>query len=286
MPELPEVEYTRRNLERWMRGRTIVGVVATDPLLVRPKSPREFVSAVTGQSIATIERRGKWLRFVLTEVPPKAGRRSDRAGRETTIYAHLGMTGWFEQAPSAEPLRFQRVGFELERRGKRTRVAYVDSRRWGRLWIAEAPVPAWTALGPDPLNDGIDVPALATKLGRRKRAIKEVLLDQGVLAGVGNIQAIEALWKAGIDPRSPADALSRADVRAIAHGLRWTIARTLADLEKPGGGLGSGPFRIYGKKGAPCPRCDRTLARIELGGRTTTFCPGCQKRRRRRRRKG
>ena len=102
-------------------------------------------------------------------------------------------------------------------------------------------------------------------------------MDQRVLAGVGNIQAIEALWKAKIDPRSRASTLERADVVRIAAGLRWTIARTLADLEKGDDGV-ENPFTIYGRRGTPCPRCKTLLARVELGGRTTTFCPGCQTR--------
>jgi formamidopyrimidine-DNA glycosylase len=134
------------------------------------------------------------------------------------------------------------------------------------------------ALGPDPLSDGIDTRALMAKLARRKKgSIRKALMDQKVLAGVGNIQAIEALWKAGIAPRSPAAALDAEDVAAVVRGLRWTIRRTLADLAK--GNFGAkNPFVIYGRKGEACPRCGHALARIELGGRTTTFCPGCQKR--------
>ena len=100
-------------------------------------------------------------------------------------------------------------------------------------------------------------------------------MDQTVLAGVGNIQAIEALWKAGIDPRCKAGSVSMSDLEAIASGLRWTIQRTLGDLEKSGLGA-ENPFCIYGRQGEPCPRCGRTLERVVLGGRTTTFCPGCQ----------
>ena len=116
------------------------------------------------------------------------------------------------------------------------------------------------------------------RIARRKASIKETLMDQKVLAGVGNIQAIEALWKAGIDPRSPASALDRQDMDAVVRGLRWTVRRTLADLEKGEGGKDN-PFVIYGRKGAECPRCGATLERIILGGRTTTLCPGCQTRR-------
>ena len=142
--------------------------------------------------------------------------------------------------------------------------------------LAKEDIAVWRSLGPDPLDDGIDLARLEQKLARRKkRSIKEALMDQTVLAGVGNIQAIEALWKARIHPRSKAQVISKADLRAIERGLRWTIDRTLVDLAKNGMGAES-PFRIYGRKGEKCPRCGQELEAFVLGGRTTTACPGCQ----------
>jgi formamidopyrimidine-DNA glycosylase len=277
MPELPEVEHTRKNLVRWMQGARIAGVRTSDARIVRPLRPAAFVRALAGRRVVGIERRGKWLKAMLDD-----GRR---------LFVHLGMTGSFERLDEGqhEP-RFTRVLFDVVRGARSRNVAYVDSRRWGRLLLADVDVPTWTSLGPDPLTDGIDVDALAAKLARRKRrTIKEALMDQSILAGVGNIQAIEALWKARIDPRSPASAMSRADLQAIAKGLRWTITRTLADLAKeedrPAKLLSqsrederaASPFRIYGR--TVCPRCGSALARVILGGRTTTFCPTCQRRR-------
>lgn len=275
MPELPEVEYVRRNLDRWARGHLVVSVSAKDPRIVRPTRPKAFESSLTGRTVQAVDRRGKWLRCLLD-----GGQR---------LFVHLGMTGWLEEDRDPDPanphpavghyLRFERVGFVL-RRGKKTRrIAFVDPRRWGRLVLAREDLPAWTALGPDPLDDGIDVARLGAKLARRNRSIKEALLDQTVLAGVGNIQAIEALWRAKIDPRSRASALSRRDLAALARGLRWTIERTLADLTTKRRDSEASPFKIYGRRGAPCPRCKALLQRIELGGRTTTFCKGCQERR-------
>jgi formamidopyrimidine-DNA glycosylase len=265
MPELPEVEHTRQNLERWMRGARIIAVSTTDVRIVRPKTPRAFVRGLTGRTIERIARRGKWIRLELDD--------------GWSVFTHLGMTGWFVHgAPDEERLRFDRVRFDLERRGKRSRVTYVDPRRWGQLILSKEEIRAWTVLGPDPLADGIDLGALRAKLARRKKSsIKEALMDQSVLAGVGNIQAIEALWKAGIDPRSKASALETSALRAIASGLRWTIKRTLASLEKNGMEDGKNPFRVYGRMGEACPRCGTKLQRIMLGGRTTTFCPGCQR---------
>lgn len=267
MPELPEVEFTRQNLDRWMRGARLRAVKTEDARIVRPLAPKRFVAALTDRVVERIDRRGKWLRLLLDD--------------GAIVFAHLGMTGWFEHGtPEDAPLRFDRVTFELERKRKRSRITYVDPRRWGQMIVTDRDIASWTALGPDPLSDGIDVEKLAAKLARRKKgAIKVALMDQKVLAGVGNIQAIEALWRAQIDPRSAAGALDAKDVRAIVRGLRWTIERTLADLAKGDAGK-KNPFLVYGRKGSPCPRCDKTLAHVTLGGRTTTYCPGCQKRKR------
>lgn len=263
MPELPELEYTRRNLDRWMRGARVERVTTDDARIVRPSTPRAFESALAGRTVECVERRGKWLRLTLDD------------GRY--LFVHLGMSGWFELGARGDaPLRFERVRFDLERRDRPFRLVYVDLRRWGRMIVADEDIPVWRALGPDPLDEGIDLGRLEEKLGRRKsRSIKEVLMDQKVLAGVGNIQAIEALWKAGIHPRSKASAMTREDLRAIARGLRWTIDRTLVDLDKGTEGAES-PFRVYGRKGEPCPRCGHPLEAFVLGGRTTTACPKCQ----------
>jgi formamidopyrimidine-DNA glycosylase len=264
MPELPELEHTRRKLERWMLGATIVEAVAHDTRAVKPK-PKAFVRGVVGRTIEAVERRGKWLRL--------------RFDDGTLMFAHLAMTGWFEPStPGAMALRFERVRFDVRRGNEMARVSYVDARRWGGMALTREDTPTWKKLGPDPLIEGIDAKRLIVKLAKRQRSIKEVLLDQTLLAGVGNIQAIEALWKAKIDPRSRASALKPNEVKAIASGLKWSITRTLKDLEKDE--AGEGPWKIYGKKGTPCPRCKTLLTRIELGGRTTTFCKGCQVRRR------
>lgn len=277
MPELPEVEHTRRNLEAWLGGAKIVRVHASDVRPIRPVPAAAFARALEGRVVRAVDRKGKWLRLSFDDT--------------TKLFVHLGMTGWFEhgsEAPSGNPhpsadgdlFRFERVRFEVRRpRRKATEiVAYVDPRRWGQLLLADDDTAAWKALGPDPLADGIDLDRLAQRLARRKKlSVKEALMDQSVLAGVGNIQAMEALWKAKIDPRSAASAIDRKDLRAIVRGLSWTIMRTLADLALGDDGA-KNPFAIYGRKGEACPRCRAILERFDLGGRTTTMCPACQRR--------
>src|SRR4051794_11543128 len=173
MPELPEVEHTRQKLARWMKGATLAHVTTTDARLVRPVTPKAFVKALTGAKVTAVERKGKWLKLTVGEA---------------SLFVHLGMTGWF--VDEDEP-RFARVVFDLVKGRRKSRVVYTDSRRWGRLVLTDESLPTWDALGPDPLAEGIDLEALGIKLARRKKApIKVALMDQTVLAGVGNIQAI------------------------------------------------------------------------------------------------
>jgi formamidopyrimidine-DNA glycosylase len=191
------------------------------------------------------------------------------------------MTGkWIARPPGGAAERFERARLDAGR----VSVRYVDPRRFGRLCYARdgAPPAAWRALGPDPLTDGVDAARLHQKLSRTHRAIKEALLDQRIAAGVGNIQATEALWRARLDPRRPADAIDRRAAaalgRAILASIRATLAREdgpeITYVEEPGA---DNPFKIYGRAGEPCPRCRARLARIVQSGRATVFCPRCQR---------
>lgn len=257
-----------RRLAEWLVGGRVTACAVNDARLVRPAAPAAVVEALLGRTIEGVDRRGKWLRISLDD--------------QSRLFVHLAMTGWFERAEDAAPLRFERARLTVLRGGKRgraTHVVYVDPRRWGRWVSSREDLATWTLLGPDPLRDAIDPRALHARIARRKTSsIKEAVMDQSILAGVGNIQAIEALWRAKLDPRSPAAALSLSDVRALLRGVDWTIARTLANLATDGPHQEKNPFVVYGRKGEPCPRCKTLFARILLGGRTTTYCPGCQRR--------
>jgi formamidopyrimidine-DNA glycosylase len=258
MPELPDVEIARRNLERWMDGATILTARCADRHLLRPTSPRILAHTLTGKKVEEVERKGKWLRLSLND-----------GGR---LFSHLGMTGdWVNVAIEAPRQRFERGRFDVKRRGRMSSVRYLDMRRFGRLIAASDDIPEWGALGPDPLVDGLDPRVLSRALSKSGRTVKEVLMDQTVLAGIGNILATEALWMARIDPRSASRALRPPDVRATARGLRRTIARELADRATE--------FFVYGRAGEPCPRCGVPLASVILGGRTSVYCPTCQVRR-------
>jgi formamidopyrimidine-DNA glycosylase len=276
VPELPEVEHARRTLEQWLVGARIDVVKVQDArILDEGITPARVVRSLTGRRVDAVERRGKWLRLVLDE------------GR---VFSPLGMTGkWVRAEVGAEPTRFEKVRFDVTAGGRsRTKrsIRYVDPRLFGRfvaLGEKDADLPVWSTLGPDPLVDGIDVAALHAKLAKRKLAIKPTLLDQEVLAGVGNILATEALFMARIDPRRPARELSRAEVSALAKGIKKAIARTLA-LQGEGETIqyveeagAENPFTIYGQEGTPCPKCKRALSKMILGGRGPVLCAFCQR---------
>jgi formamidopyrimidine-DNA glycosylase len=273
MPELPEVEFARKQLDRWLRGTTLRAVSIADArILDKRVAPSRVTKALTGRLIVSVDRRGKWLRIVLDK------------GR---VFSHLGMTGkWVLADPARaradEPVRFEKVRFEAQKGGSRRVVCYTDPRLFGRFVIANEDIEGWTELGPDPLHDGIESGKLLAKLARRTIPIKPVLLDQAVLAGVGNIQATEALFFARIDPRRKASTITLREAKALVKGIERTIEKTLAAqgegdtiayVEERGA---PNPFTIYGRGGKPCPRCKSPLAKIMLAGRGTVFCRSCQ----------
>jgi formamidopyrimidine-DNA glycosylase len=270
MPELPEVEIAARNLKRWMRGKTIERVVVRTSRVIRGGTPKAITAAIEGRSVKSVDRRGKWLRIVLDD--------------GTRVFSHFGMSGRFvRRAIDDETERSERARFDLAKvTNEHASIRYVDPRMFGRLVVAKDDIDAWTSLGPDPLVDGIDVERLAALLARKKRSIKETLLDQAVLAGVGNIQATEALWHARVDPRRKSSTLTKPEVRALAKGIDRSIADTLAHetgpeityVEDAGA---PNPFIVYGRGGDPCPRCKTPLTRMVLGGRGTVYCGKCQR---------
>lgn len=258
MPELPDVEIARGNLQRWLVGAKVTAACCTDARLTRPRPPSEFTRALIARTVEAVHRRGKWLRVILDD--------------GTRVFSHLGMTGsWVQAAVDAPARSSERARIDVVQRGREISVRYMDARRFGRLVVGRRDIADWTALGPDPLADGIHVRRLSQVFATSRRAVKVILMDQSVLAGIGNILATEALWIARVEPRSPGMALWRGDARAIATGLHRAIARELADQDDS--------FFVYGRAGKPCPRCGTRLSSVVLGGRTSTYCIRCQIRR-------
>lgn len=279
MPELPEVEVAARNLRRWAAGRKVRVAEADRTAIVRPAGPGTLAPLI-GARVRDVERVGKHLLVTLA-----------RGGAKVGLWSHLGMTGkWLRRARGTdvdEP-RFSHARLVLD---DGATLHYCDLRRFGRLRVVPgarfAEIPRLVALGPDPLRDGVDVAKLQARLARVRLPIKVALLDQTVLAGVGNIQASEACWRARLDPRRPASSLTRAELARLARAILASIRYTLARFAKDGADAGDGdivyveenrktnPFKVYGRAGAPCPRCGAPIKRIVQAGRSTFFCAAC-----------
>ncbi|MBC7186441.1 MAG: bifunctional DNA-formamidopyrimidine glycosylase/DNA-(apurinic or apyrimidinic site) lyase [Calditrichaeota bacterium] len=274
MPELPEVESVRRFLEGRICGFSITGVEVREGRL-RHHVDSAALCSVVGCRIASLDRRGKYLLMGLDD------------GRVVVI--HLGMSGHVRLCGPGVPIeRHDHVLFTL---GSEWQLRYNDPRRFGTVQVlekAEAEAKsAFANLGPEPLSDAFTAAHLRARAQGRSIAVKSFLMDGRIVAGVGNIYANEALFRAGINPLRAAGSLSAEEWRhlrrAVREVLRAAIKRggtTLRDegFRNPGGERGYFQVRlhVYGREGLPCRRCGGTIVRVRLGGRSTYFCAGCQ----------
>jgi formamidopyrimidine-DNA glycosylase len=273
MPELPEVESVRRKLEPALVGRRFERVSIDDSRLVRPYEPAEVAAELEGERVAAVERRGKYLvvRFESSRV----------------LLIHLRMTGSLLHAP-ADSLQDDPHRRAVVRLEDGSDVAYRDVRRFG-TWLLLEPGEAepylGARLGDEPLDTLFTAARLGERLAGRRTSLKAALLDQRTVAGIGNIYADEALWRARLNPVRPAAGLDRAELRrlhrAIRDALEHGLARqgsTLRDYRLPDGSAGSmqNEFHVYGRRDEPCDRCGTPISRTQVAGRTTWFCPKCQ----------
>jgi formamidopyrimidine-DNA glycosylase len=273
MPELPEVETVRRGLEPVVAGRRLERVEILDSRLVRPFEPLEVGAELEGEQVESLDRRGKYLIFRF------------ESGR--VLLVHLRMTGSFVYAPAGslpdDPHR--RAVLTLDNEAD---VAYRDVRRFG-TWLVLEPgeLDPYLAerLGDEPFSEAFTPRVLAERLRGRRAPVKAVLLDQRSLAGMGNIYADEALWRARVHPLRPAGDLTTAEVKRVHAGIRAAlelgIARqgaTLSDYRTADGERGGmqEEFEAYGREGEPCSRCGRPISKIRAAGRGTWFCSRCQ----------
>ena len=274
MPELPEVETIRRDLAPELEGRTVVGVrVHQADILMNLPAEAEAARALEGRTVERLERRAKFLLF--------------RLSGGTVLEVQLRMTGRFalgERLP--DPEEFTHVAAELRLDDGRT-LWYDDVRRLGGLRLLDEE--AWRRreadLGPEPLEDDYRPEALGRELEGRRAPVKNLLMDQRRVAGVGNIYASEALHAAGLDPRRPGGSLDPREVERLHGALRRVLRRA---LEKAGTTFRdyravngrSGRFQemlaVYGREGEACPRCGAEVRRGVQAGRSTFWCPGCQ----------
>ena len=276
MPELPEIETIRRDLEPRLVGRTIEAVTihpGAERLAVT-HPPRALERELAGRRIDALDRHGKYLLARLDDA--------------RTWVLHLRMTGVLViGGREAAPSRFERARVDLD---DGSSLRFDDVRKFGTWHLVDDPREAMPRIGPDALSKEFTTRWLRDALARRTVPIKSALLDQRVAAGVGNIYADEALWLAGIDPRTPADELGPRRVARLHAGLREALAAALDDrgssfdAYRDGFGVAGGhhlKVHVFRRDGEPCerPRCrGRRINRTRLGGRATHFCTSCQRR--------
>ena len=260
MPELPEVEQAARALERVSRGRVIRRLVALHPALRRTLPARRAARAA-GRTVLRVERRAKHQLVHLSD--------------GSILHVHFRMAGdWVIDRVADELPAHARALLELD---DGTRIALVDPRALSTITLTREGEHRLPALGPEPLDPAFDADVFAAALARRRGAIKPALLDQRVVAGIGNIYAVEALWLARIDPRTRASALGpRRRVRLI-EAMRDVVRVALDAPARYADPEAAPRFSVYDREGEPCRRCGARVRRIVQAGRSTYFCPGCQR---------
>jgi len=264
MPELPEVETFVRALRPLLTGRRIAQFSSSWPRKVHP-APAEIDRALSGARVTGLGRRAKYA-LLETDTP-------------WILVFHLGMSGRFDfcERSGCEPrhlrarLRFQ-DGSEL---------AFCDARKFGRILLTDGALSALPALGPEPLGDAFSADYLRSALASCKRPIKTALLDQALIAGVGNIYADETLFRSGIHPLRPACSLHDKERRALRRNLRLVLRQAIRrngtsfDWVYPGGDMQKA-LRVYGHGGHACRDCGERISTLRIQGRTAHFCPHCQ----------
>lgn len=270
MPELPEVETVVRGLREPLIGRTVSAMWHDWPKTVRSPAPDDFAARIHGQTFRRIERRAKYILCHLDH---------------DILVVHLKMTGRLYVTPDEAIHEADRwVHFRLQLDGGR-QLRFSDARKFGFVSLVTSLDEITTALGPEPLEDSFTPAILKARLASHRKSIKAVLLDQDVLAGVGNIYADEALFRAGIHPWRAANALADDEVArlytAIRAALENGIEREGASINwyrKPDGTQGDMQhhFYVYDREGEPCLVCGTPIEKIRVAQRGTHFCPQCQ----------
>ena len=283
MPELPEVEVLVRHLRPLLRNRTIQRVEVRRSRVLASTSLRQFRKGLTGARFLEASRRGKYLVF---DTLPSDGQ------PRRVLLGHLGMTGRMYLLPAAVALpKHAAVVLHLGRE----KFVFEDTRYFGRLTLDTS---ALERLGPEPLTADFSPVAFGEALKRSAQPIKVKLLDQSLVAGIGNIYASEALFRAGISPKVAAKRLTRAQTERLWQAIREVLAEAIgvgSSISLDFGGAserdglfyygekagaessGAERFRVYDRAGKPCPVCGRLIKRLVQAARSTFFCPGCQR---------
>ena len=289
MPELPEVETIARELRPLLVGRTIVDAWFDWPRQIKHPAPDEFVRQIRGRQILSLDRRAKWIVVSLT------GRQgANSVGDEAVLAIQVKMTGYLHVvAPHAPADKHVHFRFSLD---DGTEFRMRDPRKFGRMGLykrdeagtvlgAGEATELFAAFGPEPLDDGFTLADFRKRIRRRKGRLKSLLMDQGFVAGVGNIYADEALWRSRLHPLRSGAGLNSVQERDLYNSLRSVLTE---GIERRGSSVdsyrapeGAGNMQnflnVYGRTGKPCPRCGRPTRRIVVGARSTHFCSWCQR---------
>jgi len=292
VPELPEVETIVADLRPHLVGRTITRCELAFPTIVRHPEPEEFIDAVVGMRIESVGRRGK---YILVSLAPMRVSPSGPSGHlpmngednNVLLVVHLGMTGQLRLVDAVSPLaKHTHAVFFLE---NNMQLRYRDTRRFGRLLLGtqEALLSSkkMPQLGPEPIDPEFAAEELYRRLRKRRTALKAVLLDQGAIAGVGNIYADESLHRARLRPDRIARTVSKRSAVRLHESLRESLLVAIANrgssvdtYRDAWGEIGGQQEKllVYGRAGEPCFTCGRPLSSIRIAGRTTVFCRTCQ----------
>ena len=273
MPELPEVETVRSALSAGVRGLRVVTVRGRSVAMRRPLDVAGLATVLPGRRFIEPRRRGK---FLLLDTDPTG-----------SLLIHLGMSGVVQLVPRAAPMRAHTHLVLALDDGRQLR--FVDPRRFGMaVWLEpgeEVDDPSLRTLGMEPLDPDLSQ-SLPPLIRNRRAPIKSLLLDQRLVAGIGNIYAAEALWRAGIHPKRAGNRISHARLSALTKTVQEVLAEaiseggtTIRDFATPDGNSGyfAVNLQVYGRQGEPCLRCGTAIRAEAIGGRTTAWCPRCQK---------
>lgn len=272
MPELPEVEVTKRGIEPYLQGAVITGIVHDDKQLREPYSPR--MNDITGGRVSSVERRAKYI-IIRTN--------------QGCLILHLGMTGHLRVLEHEEPAGAHDHFSMILNTG--TIIRFNDVRRFGLIvYVGKGEDPYsdkhLTCLGPEPFSAEFNKDYLLKALSKRKLPIKQALMNNSVVVGVGNIYASEVLFKSGISPQRKACKISPAECDSLCRNIRETLTEsiskggtTIRDFSGADGKMGYfvQNLFVYGHKDQPCRKCGTTIESIVQGGRSTFYCPHCQK---------
>ena len=290
MPELPEVETVRRGLNQVTLNQTMTGGdVLLERTIAHPFLVQSFLAGLAGTAIAQWHRRGKYL---LAELVSVRGDQKTEVSRQKAGYlgVHLRMTGQLLWVPPSEPLHKHtrvRLFFEGDRE-----LRFVDQRTFGQMWWVPPDLPPESIisglqnLGPEPFSEEFSISYFQKQLNHRQRPIKNALLDQAIVAGIGNIYADEALFLSGIPPQKLCSKLTRSQIQKL-HGnilqvlqasidAKGTTFSTFRNVEGVNGNYG-GMAWVYARDGEPCRNCGSIIERLRMAGRSAHFCPKCQR---------